>query len=285
VSLKSREEKMADYKSFELNLDNGVADLKLGNAKFKNALTKDFFVEFPAAIRALDQSGAVRALVLHSEGTHFCSGIDLNFFADETLINTSSPAARESFRRLVLAMQESCSILNTVRFPVLVACQGAVIGAAVDLVSACDLRFATSDSYFVIQEINIGLMADLGSLQRLPLALPDAIVRQMAFTGAPLAPQKAEQLGFVNQVYEGHEQMLEDVFRIARTIADRSPLAVAASKLALNYNHGRTVEDALANAAVTQAAIFDPAAVMASVKAMKSKSKAEYADLSCDSKL
>jgi enoyl-CoA hydratase len=92
-------------------------------------------------------------------------------------------------------------------------------------------------------------------------------------------------LGFVNQVYEGHEQMLEDVFRMARTIADRSPLAVAASKLALNYNHGRTVEDALANAAVSQAAIFDPAAVMASVKAMKSKSKAEYADLSCDRKL
>jgi enoyl-CoA hydratase len=276
---------MAEYKSFELTLDNGVAALKLGNAKFKNALTKDFFAEFPAAIRALDQSGEVRALVLHSEGTHFCSGIDLNFFADETLINTSSPAVRESFRRLVLTMQESCSVLNTARFPVLAACQGAVIGAGVDLVSACDLRYATADSYFVIQEINIGLMADLGSLQRLPLALPDAIVRQLAFTGSHLSPQKAEQLGFVNQVYEGHEQMLEDVLKTARTIAERSPLAVAASKLALNYNHGRTVEDALLNAAVTQAAIFDPAAVMASVKAMKSKSKAEYVNLNSDHKL
>lgn len=276
---------MAEYKSFELTLDNGVAALKLGNVKFKNALTKDFFAEFPAAIRALDQSGEVRALVVHSEGTHFCSGIDLNFFADETLINTSSPAVRESFRRLVLTMQESCSVLNTARFPVLAACQGAVIGAGVDLVSACDLRYATADSYFVIQEINIGLMADLGSLQRLPLTLPDAIVRQLAFTGSQLSPQKAEQLGFVNLVYEGHEQMLEDVFKTARTIAERSPLAVAASKLALNYNHGRTVEDALLNAALTQAAIFDPSAVLASVKAMKSKSKAEYVNLNSDHKL
>lgn len=276
---------MTEYKSFELTIDQGVAAVKLGNPQFKNALTKDFFAEFPAAIRALDQSGEVRALVLHSQGTHFCSGIDLNFFADETLINTGSPAARESFRRLVLSMQESCSVLNTVRFPVLAACQGAVIGAAVDLVSACDLRYVTSDAYFVIQEINIGLMADLGSLQRLPLALPDAIVRHMAFTGSSLGPQKAEQVGFVNQVFDSHEQMLEAVFQTARVVAERSPLAVASSKLALNYNHGRTVEDALLNAAVTQAAIFDPAAVMASVKAMKSKSKAEYVNLASDHKL
>ena len=278
-------ETMTEYKSFELTLEQGVASVKLANAKFKNALTKDFFAEFPAAIRALDQGGQARVLVLHSEGSHFCSGIDLNFFADETLVNTSSPAARETFRRLVISMQESCNVLNSARFPVLAACQGAVIGAAVDLVSACDLRFATADSYFVIQEINIGLMADLGSLQRLPLALPDAIVRQLAFTGSPLKPTKAEQLGFVNQVYDSHEQMIEAVFQTAKTIAERSPLAVAASKLALNYNHGRTVEDALLNAAVTQAAIFDPAAVMESVKAMRSKTKAEYVNLSSDHKL
>lgn len=262
-----------------------MAKLKLGNAELKNALGKDFFADFTQVVKDLDNSGQVRALVIYSHGPHFSAGIDLNFLADQSLINTTTVAARESFRRLVLAMQDCCSILNNVRFPVLVACQGAALGAALDLVSACDLRYATTDAYFVIQEINIGLMADLGSLQRLPLSLPEGIVRELAFTGEKLSAERAERLGFVNRLFANYDEMLEGVFAVAKTISARSPLAVAGCKQALNYNCGRTIEDALSNTAYMQAAIFDPAAILASVKAMKTKTQAGYENLPSDHKL
>lgn len=271
--------------SVSITYDGAVAKLKLGNAELKNALGKEFFADFARIIEELDNSGKVRALVLYSDGPHFSSGIDLSFFADQSLIDISTVASRESFRRLVLAMQDCCSVLNNVRFPVLAACQGASLGAALDLISACDLRYATADAYFVIQEINIGLMADLGGLQRLPLSLPDAIVRELAFTGEKLTAERAERLGFVNKVFANHDEMIEAVVAVAQTIAARSPLAVAGCKQSLNYNHGRTVEDALANAAYMQAAIFDPAAIMASVKAMKTKATAIYDNLPPDHKL
>jgi len=213
---------MTEYKSFTLTTENSVAALKLGNAELKNAFGREFFGEFPAAIAALERRANVRALIIYSDGPHFSSGIDLNFFTDPSLVDIGSPGARERLKRLVLAMQESCSLLNKVSFPVIAACQGAALGAALDLVSACDLRYATPDAYFVIQEINIGLMADLGSLQRLPGSLPDAVVRELAFTGEKLTAERAERLGFINKVFADHSQMLEAVFAVAKNIAARS---------------------------------------------------------------
>lgn len=221
-------------------------------------------------------------LVINSSGPHFCSGIDLSFLGDPSLINTGSALNREKLRRLILAMQEPISALATVRFPVIAACQGASLGAAVDLLSACDLRYATSDAYFVIQEINIGLMADLGSLQRLPDALPEAIVREMAFTGLPLDSQRALSLGFVNGVLDDYSALMKRVDEVAEAIASRAPLAVAASKQALNYNRSHSTADSLDYAAALQAAVLDPAYVAASLMARKSKNSASFENLSSD---
>jgi enoyl-CoA hydratase len=268
---------------FELQVEGGIGRLTLGNAALKNALGRSFFSEFGKALRRLDESGACRVLVINSSGPHFCSGIDLSFLGDPTLINTGSALNREKLRRLILALQEPISALAAVRFPVIAACQGASIGAAVDLLSACDLRFATNDAYFVIEEINIGLMADLGSLQRLPGALPDAIVREMAFTGLPLDSQRALSLGFVNGVLADYAALMKRVDEMAQLIASRAPLAVAASKQALNYNRSHSTADSLDYAATLQAAIIDPASVAASVMARKLKQgSASFENLSSD---
>ena len=201
------------------------------------------------------------------------------------MINTENAINHERLRRLVLAMQEPISVLQQVRFPVLAACQGASMGAALDLLSACDMRYATKDAYFVLQEINIGLMADLGSLQRLSAALPEGIVRELAFTGAPLSAERALNLGFVNEVLATHEELLTRVQAVAEVIASRAPLAVAASKQALNYNRSHSVAEALDYSASLQAAVFDPACVALSVQAMKTKARASYESLAADFQL
>lgn len=271
---------MTQFKSFELTEDGAIACIKLTNGKLKNAMDRQFFAEFPAAVTALSRSARTRVLLIHAgaDAEHFSSGIDLSLLGDAKLLDTGSPARRELFMRLVLELQECCSILQKVDFPVIVGCQGATLGAAVDLISACDMRFATSNAYFVIQEINVGLMADLGSLQRLPGQLPDGVLRELAFCGNRLNAQRAESLGFVSGIEPDADALLVRLKEVAEQIAARSPLAMAATKKALNYNRNHSVDDALQHAALLQCAVFDHPAVMASIEAMKNKTAASYED-------
>jgi enoyl-CoA hydratase len=270
---------MTTFNNFELGEESGIATIKLNNIGQKNAMNRAFFHDFPQAIKSLAASAKTRVLVICAEGEHFSSGIDLALLADKELLDCGTPSRREQFKRLVLELQECCSILQKVDFPVLVACQGAVLGAAVDLVSACDLRYASASAYFVIQEINVGLMADLGSLQRLPGQLPEGVLRELAFCGNKLGAERAERLGFVSSVEADLEKLHHKVQEVASVIAARSPLAVAATKQALNYNRNNSVDAALQHAALLQAAVFDHDAVMASIEAMKNKTVPQYQNL------
>jgi len=270
---------MSTYSSFDLTIDSGVAHLVLGNAAKMNALARAFWVELPQAVAELDRGGNVRALVISSTGPIFCSGIDLSIFGDQSLGSVATPAERERLKHLVLRLQDSLSCLHDSRFPVLVAVQGACLGAGLDLISACDMRWGTADSFYVIQEINLGIMADLGSLQRLPQLLPDAVLRELAFTGSKLSADRAYGYGFLNGVVENHEDAIATALQAARTIAQKSPLAVAGSKQCLNYAVGHSLAESLDFCATLQSAIFDPADVMAQVMAMKTKTPHQTKDL------
>jgi enoyl-CoA hydratase len=270
---------MSDYSSFELTIDGGVVHLVLGNASKMNALGRAFWAELPRAVAELDRGGAVRALVITSTGAMFCSGIDLTMFSDESLSSVATALERERLKHLILQLQAALTSLQKCRFPVLTAVQGACLGAGLDLISACDLRWGTKDSFYVVQEINIGIMADLGSLQRLPLLLPDAVVRELAFTGAKLTAERAHDYGFLNGLCNSHEEAVATAMQAAKLIAQKCPLAVAASKQCLNYLPGHTTEEALDYCATLQSSIFDPADVMAQVMAMKNKSAHQAKDL------
>lgn len=270
---------MSEYSSFDLTTEAGVAHLVLGNAAKMNALGRNFWSELPRAVAEMDRGGEVRALLISSSGAMFCSGIDLTMFSDETLSSVATPLERERLKHLILQLQGALSSLQSCRFPVLAAVQGACLGAGLDLISACDLRWGTKDSFYVVQEINIGIMADLGSLQRLPQLLPDALVRELAFTGAKLSAERAYQYGFLNGLCQSHEEAVATALGAAKLIAQKSPLAVAASKKCLNYLPGHTMDEALDYCATLQSSIFDPADVMAQVMAMKSKSAHQAKDL------
>jgi len=261
---------------FTVSQDGAVAQLRLCRPHAANSMIPAFWEQFPLAVRALDADGTTRALVISGEGRHFCSGMDVSAFGGSDLRPDDGPSQREAFMHTVLRLQEALSCVAKARFPVLAAIQGACIGGALDLVSACDLRFAAEDAYFRIEEINIGMMADVGSLQRLPKLLPDAVLRDLAFRGTTLRAPQALALGFVNDV---SADPLAAALAAAAEIATKAPLAVTASKRAIDYAREHTVAESLEHAAMLQAAVWSTPDVLGAMTARASKSVGDYVPL------
>ena len=163
--------------------------------------------------------------------------------------------------------------------PVLVAIQGGCIGGAVDMTSACDIRYATADAFFCIQEINIGMTADVGTFPRLCKLIPEGWVRELAYTGRRLPAQRAKEIGLVNEVYATHEELLERVLETAREIASKAPLAVAGSKVMINYARDHSIADGLDYIATWQVGMFAPAHMQEAFKARQEKREADFPDL------
>jgi enoyl-CoA hydratase len=186
---------------------------------------------------------------------------------------------RETVRRTVLELQGSFNAIERVRMPVLAAIQGGCIGGGVDMISACDMRYCTEDAFFCIQEINIGMTADVGTLQRLPHLIPHGMVRELAYTGRRLDARRAKEIGLVNEVYESQESMLQGVTQIAREIATRSPLAIHGSKEMLNYARDHSVADSLEYMAVWQTGMYQPTDMLESFAAKQQKREPLFEDL------
>jgi enoyl-CoA hydratase len=194
--------------------------------------------------------------------------MDLSVFAQSTL-NTESVEARRQFRAKLEELQGSFSALAEARFPVIAAVQGGCIGGGVDLVTACCLRYATRDAYFVIQEINIGMMADVGTFNRMPKQLPEAVVRELGYTGDKLAAERAERLGFVNGLFETHEQLVAGALEVARRIATKASVAIAATKQMIAYTRDHSVAESFDYLNALQPAIFDIEEIKRALKSAK----------------
>ena len=260
---------MTDFITSEAD---GIAHIRLNRPQAANALSLPFWSAFPEAVRAIERGGQARVLVLSGEGRHFCAGMDVSVFDSPALKPESGAAAREAFVHEVRRLQGAFNVLARARIPVVAAIQGACIGAGLDMASACDLRFAAPDAYFRIEEINIGMMADVGSLQRLPRLLPDAVLREMAFCGSTLDAARAASLGFVNAV---EADVLGAAMAAAQAIAARAPLAVSASKVALAYARDHSVEESLEHAALLNAAIWHAPDIQEAMRARAAQSGGE----------
>lgn len=252
---------------FDLELKDGIAHLRLCRPEAMNTMTPAFWRELPALVNQLSDEGEARVIVLSSTGKHFTAGMDLAVFtgaggvAAEGGGRAASEAeepgrARTRTRQAALVFQESFNALERARVPVLAAVQGGCVGGGVDMISACDVRYCTEDAFFCIQEINLGLTADVGTLQRLPKIVPAGAVRELAYTGRRMPAQRAKEVGLVNEVYPTQEAMLAGVMEIAAEIAEKSPLAIWGSKQMLNYARDHSVEDGLEYIATWQAGMF-----------------------------
>ena len=254
-------------KCFEVSVESGVAHIQLCRPDELNTMIEEFWFELPELIRSLDESGTVRAMVISSTGKHFSAGMDLSVFSgDGGLLGgsgvTEQGRQRASLFQLVLQLQDSFTSLETARVPVLAAVHGGCIGGAVDMVCAADMRYASADAFFCVQEINIGMTADVGTLQRLPKIIPDGVARQLAYTGERMPASRALEVGLVNQVFENHEALVDGVLEIARTIAAKSPLAIWGTKEAMTYARDHSVTDSLRQMAAWQSGMFQPGDMM-----------------------
>jgi enoyl-CoA hydratase len=262
--------------AFTVSRQGAIAHLRLCRPHAANSMTPWFWEHFPLEVAALDRAGDVRALVISGEGRHFCSGMDISAFQTAELRPDAGPDAREAFVHTVRRLQAALSSVSRARFPVVAAIQGACIGGALDLVSACDLRFAAEDAYFRIEEINIGMMADVGSLQRLPRLLPDAVLRQMAFCGTTLRAPQAAALGFVNGV---SADPVQAAMEAAAEIARRAPLAVTGSKRAIDFAREHPVAESLEHVALLQSTIWSTSDVLGAITARAAKSDGAFTKL------
>ena len=268
------------YECFTVEIRDKVAHVTLSRPAALNSMNRAFWHELPRIVREIDDSAAARAIVLASTGKHFTAGMDLSVFASgSNLLSDRTGRVRANLMKTVLQLQQTFSCLDEARIPVLAAVQGGCIGGGVDMVSACDMRFATRDAFFCIQEINLGMTADVGTFPRLAYLMPQGIVRELAYTGRRFQAEEARACGFVNALFDTHEQLLDAVTGVAVDIAKRSPLAVWGSKEMLNYGRDHTIDDALRHIAVWQTGMFQPADMREAFAAKAEKRDPEFDDL------
>lgn len=264
---------------FEVSVEDHVAHIRLSRPERMNAMTLAFWRELPEIAHELDARGDVRATVISSTGKHFTAGMDLSVFQNAESLDTSGVISRLRFQQKLIELQESFSALAEARFPVIAAIQGGCIGGGVDLATACCLRYMTKDAYFVIQEINIGMMADVGTFNRMPRQLPEAIVRELGYTGDRLGAERAERLGFVNGVFDTHEALVAGALEVARKIAGKAPVAIAATKQMIDYARDHSVAESFAYLNALQPGVFSIEDIHRAVAALKTGTPAEFADL------
>jgi len=238
-----------------------------------------FWRELDEVLTQINKQGQARVLVISSTGKHFSAGMALETFGAGIAMDDQSPEGRAAIFDLLADMQATFTKLETLRIPVIAAIQGGCIGGAVDMVSACCLRYASAEAFFCIQEINIGMVADVGTLQRLPKLVPLAVVKELAYTGRRLSAQKALGYGLVNEVFDTPEAMLAAALQCAREIAAKPPVAIWGTKQAIHYARDHSVDDALKQMGWLQGAIWSNQHVRESVTAMKEKRPASYTAL------
>ncbi len=234
------------YSSFDFTVTDKVAHIAFNRPDKRNSMTLAFWHDMRQVFAEIDSRADVRAVVISSSGPHFTSGMELSVFGSlrpEGEIDEGRK--RENLRRQILWFQECFSVIERCRAPVLAAIQGGCIGGGVDLISACDMRYVSADAFFVIKEIDIGMVADVGTLQRLPLLMPDGLMRELAYTGRNLRAEEAKACGLVNAVFATQQELVAGVLEIARSIAAKSPLAVSGTKAILNYGRDHSVADGL----------------------------------------
>lgn len=235
------------YNHFKVDIENKIACVAFNRPEKSNALHMDAWIEMKTIFEALSLDTQVRAVILKGEGKNFCAGIDLELLMSVSQYKKINCSGRQSekIRALIQTLQNTISAIEKCSKPVLAAVHNGCIGGGVDIVSACDMRYCSEDAYFTIKEIDLGMVADVGTLQRLPKIISPGMAAEMAYTGRKVFGIEAKSIGLVNQCYTSREMLMEGVMKIATTIASKSPLSIRGTKEVLRYTRDHSVEDSL----------------------------------------
>jgi enoyl-CoA hydratase len=274
-----------NYESFKYTSEDGIGHLVLNKGEDLNKMTMNFWYELPKILDEVDRDASLRVLILTSTGKHFCAGMDLKNFGtlgNDAEKKTNVPdKARigENLYRVAKELQDMLSKLEKLRIPVLAGIQGGCIGGGLDLVTAADMRFASKDAFFCIQEVNIGMAADIGTLQRLPRVIPEGKVRELAYTGRRMPAEEALETGLVNKVYESQEDLVSGLKEMAAVIASKSPLAVYGTKAILNFSRDHTIAEGLEYNALWSGAMLPQEDMAEAMMSNMEKRNPEFKDM------
>ncbi|MEH6388323.1 MAG: crotonase/enoyl-CoA hydratase family protein [Pseudomonas profundi] len=270
---------MPEYQTLLVEQIDKIVHIRINRPDKANAMSRPFWDEMVQVFDWVDQTDSVRVVVISGAGKHFSAGIDLAMLAgakDE--LSTDIGRNAEALRRQILRLQNTFNAVDRCRKPVIAAVHGYCIGGAIDLISACDMRYSTDDALFSIKEIDMGMAADVGTLQRLPRIIGDGMMRELAYTGRMIDGVEAERIGLVNWHYASPEALFEGVMDMAGTIAAKSPLAVRGTKEMIRYSRDHSVEDGLNYIASWNAAMLQSEDLKVAVAAHMTRKTAEFAD-------
>ena len=234
--------------SLVVRIDSSIAEIKLNRPSKANAIDEELWFGLGECFQKLDENEDVRVCILSGYGSNFTAGIDLNFLkliSKEVERFDCEGRKREYLRSKILRLQAAFSQIEKCRKPVIAAVHGGCIGGGVDLICACDMRYSTSDAVYQIKEIDIGLAADMGTLQRLPKLIPEGIVRELAYTGRQFSGEEAYKLGLVNNCYDDHKTMISSVRKLAMQISKKPPLVLRGVKEILLHARDNSVAEGL----------------------------------------
>ncbi|WP_020408023.1 crotonase/enoyl-CoA hydratase family protein [Hahella ganghwensis] len=270
---------MSDYTTLNVTQHKAVATVELSRPEKANALNMAMWDELKAAMEWADQEDTVRVVILRGAGKHFCSGIDLmDFSSVMTAKEKCEGRKRESLRRMILKLQSSLTAIEDCRKPVIAAIHGGCIGGGVDMVSCCDMRYISEDAYFQIKEIDIGMTADVGTLQRLPHIIQDGLMRELAYTGRKVKADEAIRVGLANHSYANQDELYASVEEIAHIIAAKSPLAIRGTKEMIKYTRDHSVADSLNYVATWNAAMLISEDIQEAMMAQMQKREPTFKD-------
>ena len=266
---------MIEFKSLRVEKNKGVVEVVLTGPGRGNAMGPAFWREMPEVFAALDRDDEARVVMVRGDGDNFSYGLDLGAMMSDlgSHFGAGENLAEERTRLLDLVgdMQKAFDSLAGCRKPVIAAINGWCVGGGLDLIASCDIRLCSADARFSLREVKVAIVADLGSLQRLPRIIGEGATRELAFTGKDIAASRALQIGLVSEVHETRETLLEAARTVAREIADNPPLVVQGIKRVMNYCADKSVADGLGYVAVWNSAFLQSADLVEAMAAFRER--------------
>lgn len=288
--LMSEARKMSDtveqYKFETLNVTRPkefVVQVEMNRPKKLNAMNRAFWRECRECFQRLSTDKDCRVVVLSAAGKVFTAGLDLTDMSEIAIIsNPELDASRKAFmvRNTIRDYQETFTVIEKCSKPVIAAIHSACVGGGVDMTSACDIRYCTGDAWFQIKEVDVGLAADVGTLQRFPKIVGnDSLVRELCFTARKFYSDEAKQMGFVSRIFQDKEAMMGGALDVASLIASKSPVAVQGSKISLVYSRDHGVQEGLDHVGLWNQSMLQSEDVMKSVMASMEKKQPTFSKL------
>ena len=266
------------YETLSVTLDKHIATVRLNRPEKANAMNATMWQEIRKAFQWVDETPEARVAILEGEGKLFTAGIDLQMMMGlgPQIQNECDGRTREALRRVILDLQDTLTSLERCRKPVLAAIHGACVGGGIDLITCADMRYCSADAYFTIKEIDIGMTADVGTLQRLPRLIGEGMARELAYTGRKFSADEAREMRLVNRVFESREALHAGVLEIATSIAAKSPLSIRGTKEMITYARDHSVADGLNYIATWNAAMLMSNDLQEAMMANLGKRAAEF---------